>query len=36
MAAHWAFEAIGTQWRLDTPAELTAEVRDAVTARIAR
>ena len=32
----WDFEAIGSPWRIDTPAELTAEHRAAVTARIER
>lgn len=30
----WTFEAIGTAWQIDTDAELGAEVKDAVAARI--
>lgn len=32
----WRFDAIGTVWRIDTPVELTADARAAVTARIER
>lgn len=32
----WRFDAIGTVWRIDTPDDLTADARAAVTARIDR
>ncbi len=32
----WRFDAIGTVWRIDTPDELTAEARAAVSVRIDR
>lgn len=32
----WRFEAIGTQWRIDTPGDLPASIADAVSQRIAR
>ncbi|HWH25231.1 MAG TPA: FAD:protein FMN transferase [Pseudolysinimonas sp.] len=34
LPAAWRFEAIGTSWRIDTPAELTEVQRATVTARI--
>jgi len=34
--ATWQFDAIGTRWEIESPSELTAEVRSAVTAEIER
>jgi thiamine biosynthesis lipoprotein len=34
--ATWQFDAIGTRWEIESPTELTAEVRTAVTAEIDR
>ncbi|KJL28900.1 FAD:protein FMN transferase [Microbacterium oxydans] len=34
--ATWQFDAIGTRWEIESPTELTAEVRDVVTAEIER
>jgi FAD:protein FMN transferase len=35
-ASGWRFEAIGTEWSIETPAELDPDARDAVAERIAR